>query len=63
MTSLQLVVAGADRSSIERVRSIVGPWCFKAGPFPDVQVAPADVRPWLDAGTVSVGAGREHLAA
>jgi 2-dehydro-3-deoxyphosphogluconate aldolase/(4S)-4-hydroxy-2-oxoglutarate aldolase len=47
--------------------SVLGPSYIKAlrGPFPDVQVVPtggigpADVRPWLDAGAIAVGAGGE----
>jgi 2-dehydro-3-deoxyphosphogluconate aldolase / (4S)-4-hydroxy-2-oxoglutarate aldolase len=47
--------------------SVVGPSYVKAlrGPFPGVQVVPtggigpADVRPWLDAGALAVGAGGE----
>jgi 2-dehydro-3-deoxyphosphogluconate aldolase / (4S)-4-hydroxy-2-oxoglutarate aldolase len=64
-------VAGALAAGAEAVKlfpaSVVGPSYVKAlrGPFPDLQVVPtggigpADVRPWLDAGALAVGAGGE----
>ena len=64
-------VAAALAAGAEAVKlfpaSVVGPSYVKAlrGPFPDVQVVPtggigpADVRPWLDAGALAVGAGGE----
>lgn len=64
-------VAAALAAGAEAVKlfpaSVVGPSYIKAlrGPFPDVQVVPtggigpADVRPWLDAGAIAVGAGGE----
>jgi 2-dehydro-3-deoxyphosphogluconate aldolase/(4S)-4-hydroxy-2-oxoglutarate aldolase len=64
-------VAAALAAGAEAVKlfpaSAVGPSYLKAlrGPFPDVQVVPtggigpADVRPWLEAGAVAVGAGGE----
>lgn len=58
--------AGADAVKLFPA-SVVGPTYVKAlrGPFPDVQVVPtggigpADVRLWLDAGALAVGAGGE----
>jgi 2-dehydro-3-deoxyphosphogluconate aldolase/(4S)-4-hydroxy-2-oxoglutarate aldolase len=64
-------VASALAAGAEAVKlfpaSAVGPSYLKAlrGPFPDVQVVPTggigpgDVRPWLDAGAIAVGAGGE----